>query len=104
VAEPTGIPRRTLRDWVERKAGIKGTSRKEVDFFESPEGLAALHKIYVAIHLIIEFTPRRGIRGIGEFLELSGLSKFVASSYGAQPQVASATETELVRYAKTLFT
>ena len=80
------------------KAGIAGSSRKEVDFFESPEGLAVLHKICLAAHLIIEFTPRQGIRGVCEFLELSGLSKFVASSYGAQQKVACAMEAELVRY------
>ncbi len=98
VAEQTEIPRSTLRYWKKRKASIEGASRKEVDFFESPEGVEVLHKICTAAHFIIEFTPRQGIRGVCEFLELSGLSRYVASSYGAQQKVASAMEAELVRY------
>lgn len=95
--EALDIPRNTLRYWLERKAHLEA-SPTVVDFFESPEGLAVLHQICVAAHFVIEFLPRRGIRGMCEFLELSGLSRFVASSYGAQQQVAAQMEAEIVRY------
>ncbi len=91
------IPRNTLRYWLERKAHLGGHP-KVVNFFESPEGLAVLHQICMAAHFVIEFLPRTGIRGMCEFLELSGLSKFVASSYGAQQQVSAQMEAEIARY------
>lgn len=95
--EALDIPRNTLRYWLERKAHLEGHP-KVVDFFESPEGLVVLHQICVAAHFVIEFIPRRGIRGMCDFLELSGLSRFVASSYGAQQQVAAQMEAEIAHY------
>jgi hypothetical protein len=100
LAEQLGVPRTTLGYWLARKAGLEG-SPKVADFFESPEGLAVLHQISVAAHFVIGFTPRRGVRGVCDFLELSGLSRFVASSYGAQQQVASQMEVAAVDYGET---
>ncbi len=97
VCKALDIPRNTLRYWLERKAHLEGHP-KVVDFFESPEGLAVLHRVCMAAHVVIEFLPRTGIRGMCEFLELSGLSQFVASSYGAQQQVATQIETGIGRY------
>ena len=79
LAEQLGVPRTTLGYWRARKAGLEG-SPKVADFFESPEGLAVLHQISVAAHFVIGFTPRRGVRGVCDVLQLSGLSRFVASS------------------------
>lgn len=97
VAEEWGVARTTLGHWLQRQRHL-ASSAKEAAFFESPEGLEVLHRLVVAAHVVISFAPKRGIRGVGELLELSGLSVFVGSSYGAQQTVAAQIEEELVRY------
>ena len=97
LAGRLGIARNTRRYWQARQANLEG-SPKVAAFFESPEGLAVRHQICGAAHLVIEFDPGRGVRGVCDFLRLSGLSRLVASSYGAQHPVASQMEANLVRY------
>ena len=48
-----GVPRTTLRYWLERKAGLQADPDL-VAFFESPAGLAFLHQLVGDSH--IEFT------------------------------------------------
>lgn len=45
-----------------------------------------------------KFEPQTGIRAVCMFLELSGLSLFVGSSYGAQQKIAAQIETETIAY------
>lgn len=61
-------------------------------FFESPRGLDFLHRLLTAIHLVFGQSHDGGIRGICWFLELSGLDRFIAPSYGSQQKVASVVE------------
>ena len=98
MAEELGIPRTTLRDWESRKKQSACLSEAETAFFETPEGLACLHRICLAAHTVIVFQPEKGIRGVCAFLELSGLSMFTGNSYGAQQKIASEIEMASVHY------
>ena len=61
-------------------------------FFESPQGLAVLHRMLVALHLVFGQSHDCGIQSIGWFLELSELDAFIASSFRSQQKVASQVE------------
>jgi hypothetical protein len=88
------VPRSTLQDWLERRDTIDSPPAV-VDFFESEEGLAFLHRIVVAAQTVITLSTPGGIRQVCSFLNLSGLSKFVASSYGTQQEAITALEQEI---------
>jgi hypothetical protein len=66
-----------------------------VAFFESPVGLAFLHRLVIAAHLTFTQVGPCGIRLICQFLELSKLDCFVAASYGSQQQVSRKMEAEI---------
>lgn len=97
VSERLGVPRSTLRYWLERKADLDG-SGVVAQIIESPEGLAFVHQIVVAAHFVMEYRTHKGIRAICEFLRLSGLSRFVGASYGSQQGVASQMEEQIVAF------
>jgi hypothetical protein len=67
-----------------------------VQFFESPDGLAFLHVLLTAAHLVFVQANDCGIRNLCWFLELSGLDEFIAPSYGAQQAVAQQMESLLI--------
>jgi hypothetical protein len=96
VSERLNIPRSTLRYWLSRKDHLDG-SKNVAEFFESPDGLALLHRIVMAMHFSVMYSSH-GIRGVCTALERSGLSRFVASSYGAQQQVAEQVEEQMVAF------
>ena len=83
TAEAIGIPRSTLQYWLARKQGIDAEPEL-VAFFESEVGIAFLHRLVVAAHFVITLLGPSGVRVVCQFLELSGLDQFVASSYGSQ--------------------
>src|SRR5499433_258431 len=56
------------------------------DFFQSGPGLAFLHRLVIACHLVCVEVGACGIRLVCLFLHLTGLNRFVAASYGAQQQ------------------
>src|SRR5262249_19975979 len=66
-----------------------------VAFFESPVGLAFLHRLVIATHLVFTQVGPCGIRLVCEFLVLSQLDRFVAGSYGAEQQVSQKMQTEI---------
>lgn len=98
LAEELGVPRATLRDWDARQKRLSGQASGATAFFESEEGLEWLHRICLAAHLVLVFEPQTGIRAVCMFLELSGLSMFVGSSYGVQQKIAAQIETETIAY------
>jgi hypothetical protein len=93
-AQEHGLPRSTLQHWLARKATIDADPAL-VAFFESPVGLAFLHRLVVAAHLVFTNVGPCGIRLVCQFLELSALDRFAASSYGAQQQVSQAMQAEI---------
>ena len=72
-----------------------GHPREVIQFFENWAGLAFLHQLLTAGHLIFVQGSNCGIRNFCQFLELSGLTEFVAASYGAQQAVAEEMESLL---------
>ncbi|MCP3850566.1 MAG: hypothetical protein GY694_10060 [Gammaproteobacteria bacterium] len=86
-----GVPRKTLEYWIDRKQSIDAP-QAVVNFFESPEGLECLHRIVLAAQFIITLLGPSGIRLVCMFLMLSGLNRFVASSYGSQRKAIIAME------------
>ncbi len=93
-ASRMGVARTTLQWWLSRAQSIDASPRV-VSFLESPEGLVFLHRIVLAAQLVITLLAPGGIRLVGTFLRLSGLDRFVASSYGSQQQQIMNIEREL---------
>lgn len=67
-------------------------------FFQSGPGLAFLHRLVIAFHMVCVEVGACGIRLVCLFLHLTGLNRFVAASYGAQQQVNVRVEQAMVAY------
>jgi len=98
-ARQLGISRGRLRHWQKRQRAL-GAPLSEVAFFESPEGVAFLHRLVTAIHIGMTLEGSGGIRQVCKLLERSGLSRHVASSYGAQQAFNATLEENIVIYGK----
>ena len=92
-----GVPRSTLQHWLSRKATIDADPAV-VAFFESPVGLAFLHRLVISTHLVFTQVGPCGIRLIGQFLELSALDRFVAASYGPQQKLSQKMQAEIIAF------
>ena len=88
------VPRSTIQGWRDRKASIDAPPAL-VEFFESPEGVAFLHRLVLAAQIVITLMAPGSIRMVCTFLVLAGLDRFVASSYGAQQKAIEELEREL---------
>lgn len=99
VAEILNVPRSTLQHWLERKDSIDAEP-EVVAFFGSPVGVAFLHRLVLAAHFVITLLGPSGIRRVCLFLELTGLDRFVAVSYGSQQKVSVAMEEAVVAFDK----
>jgi hypothetical protein len=91
------VPRTTLQRWLRRRWPAK-TTEPEVTFFESPAGVAFLHRLQIAAHLVMSLMGACGIRQVCQLFRYAGLDPFVACSYGAQQKVAQRLEQEVVRF------
>lgn len=94
-----GIPRSTLQHWIKRKQTLDA-SPALVGFFESPDGLAFLHRVVIAAHFAFTKDGVASIHNMSNFLELSGLDQFVASSYGSQRTVSKKMDDAIIDFAK----
>ena len=97
LAEELDIPRSTLQYWLDRRATLDEDPVMKA-FFESPVGVACLHRLVVAAHVVITLLGAGGIRLVCQFVELTGLAPFVASSYSAQHAVSMAVEKAVVAF------
>lgn len=68
------------------------------EFFGSGPGLAFLHRLVLAFHLVCLEVGACGIRLACLFLKLTGLDRFVAASYGSQQAVNRQVEQAIVVY------
>jgi hypothetical protein len=93
------VPRTTLQYWRSRKDSLDA-SPLVIAFFESPEGLALLHRIVGALHTVFTQVGPCGIRLVSLFLELSHLNRFVAASIGAQHQVSVSVQDAILGYGR----
>lgn len=91
------VARTTLQYWIERKQSL-AASPIVIAFFESPEGLALLHRIMGAVHLVFTHVGPCGVDLVSRFLELSHLDLFVASSHGSQHQVSTQVQKAIVAF------
>jgi hypothetical protein len=96
-AASQGIPHSSLQHWLARQESIAAPP-EAIAFFEGPVGVAWLHQMVIAAHVVMSQMGACGVGLICQFLHLSGLSTFVGSSYGSQYALAVAMEEHLVSY------
>jgi hypothetical protein len=97
AAQELKVPRTTLQAWRVWHDTLD-ICPHVADFFHSSPGLAFLHRIVIAFHLVCVEIGACGIRLVCLFLHLTGLDRFVAASYGAQQQVNLQVEQAIVAY------
>jgi hypothetical protein len=97
AAKELKVPRTTLQAW-RLWHDTLDICPHVAEFFQSGPGLAFLHRLVIACHLICVEVGACGIRLVCLFLNLTGLNRFVASSYGAQQQVNCQVEHAIVDY------
>ena len=67
-----------------------------LESFESVPGLAFLHRLVLAFHVVCVKIGACGIRLVCLFLQMMGLNRFVGASYGTQQQVNRRVEEAIV--------
>ena len=97
AAKTLEVPRSTLQAWRAYQESLDAHPAV-VAFFHSAPGLAFLHRLVVAIHLVCTAVGACGIRLVCLLINLSGLDRFVAASYGTQQQVNRQVEEAIVTY------
>ena len=97
AAKVLEVPRSTLQAWRTYHERLEA-SPAVVAFFQSVAGLAFLHRLVLAIHLVCVEVGACGIRLVCLLLTLTGLDRFVGASYGTQQQVNRQVEEAIVTY------
>jgi len=97
AAKALHVPRTTLQAW-RQWHGTLDICPHVAAFFQSGPGLAFLHRLVIAFHVACVEVGACGIRIVCLFLNLTGLDRFVAASYGAQQRVNSQVEHAIVDY------
>ena len=96
-ARQQGVPEPTLRYWVSRAEATEAPA-EFMTFFESPEGLLALHRVVLAATYVLTQLCGGGVRTVCTFLQLSGLWRVVAAGYGTQQQAVAQMEQSLIAF------
>jgi hypothetical protein len=91
------VPRTTLQAW-RLWHDTLDICPHVADFFQSGPGLAFLHRLVIAFHLVSVEVGACGIRLVCLFLQMTGLDRFIAASYGAQQRVNVQIEQAIVDY------
>jgi hypothetical protein len=97
VAKVLDVPRSTLQAWRMYQESLDACPAV-VAFFHSVPGLAFLHRLVIALHVVCVEIGACGIRLVCLVLELTGLNRFVGASYGTQQQVNRRVEEAIVAY------
>src|SRR5215475_6748963 len=97
AAKELKVPRTTLQAWRIWHDSLDLCSQV-AEFFQSGPGLAFLHRLVIACHLVYVEVGACGIRLVCLFLHLTGLDRFVAASYGAQQHTNRQIEEAMVVY------
>ena len=97
AAKELKVPRTTLQSWRIWHDTLD-ICPHVAEFFQSGPGLAFLHRLVIAFHMVCVEVGACGIRLVCLFLNLTGLNRFVAASYGAQQQVNVQVEQAMVTY------
>ena len=86
AAQVLDVPRSTLQAWRAYHDRLDACPQV-VECFESVPGLAFLHRLTLALHVVCVEVGACGIRLVCLFLQMTGLNRFVGASYGTQQQV-----------------
>jgi hypothetical protein len=97
AAQVLDVPRSTLQAWRASHEHLD-ESPVVVSFFHSVAGLAFLHRLVLALHLVYTEVGACGIRLVCLFLRITSLDRFVGASYGTQQQVNRHVEEAIVAY------
>ena len=97
AAEMLDVPRSTLQAWLAYQETLD-ESPPVVAFFHSVPGLAFLHRLVLALHLVCVEIGACGIRLVCLVLQLTGLNRFVGASYGTQQRVNRRVEEAIEAY------
>jgi len=97
AAKVLDVPRSTLQAWRIYQERLD-EHPAVVAFFHSAPGLAFLHRLILALHVVFVEVGACGIRLVCLFLQLTGLNRFVGASYGTQHQVNRHVEEAIVAY------
>lgn len=100
AATPLQVPRTTLQAWQSWHETL-AICPHVAQFFQSGPGLAFLHRLVLALHLVFVEVGACGVRLVCLLLNLTGLDRFVAASYGVQPRVNVQVEQAIVDYQHT---
>lgn len=96
VAALLEVPNSTMQSWRSRKTSPE-FSPEVAEFFSTLAGKEFLQRITLSVYQVTHF-GFGGIRGLQEFLELSMLNRFVASSYGALQSFSVRCEEHIVAF------
>ena len=97
IANKLNVPRTTLQAWRLWHDSLD-ICPHIANFFQSGPGLAFLHRLVIAFHMVCVEIGACGIRLVCLFLNLTGLDRFIAASYGAQQRVNVQIEQAIVDY------
>src|ERR671933_1316607 len=97
AAQVLDVPRSTLQAWRAYHDRLDACP-EVVTFFHSVAGLAFLHRLVIALHVVCVEIGACGIRLVCLLLELTGLNRFVGASYGTQRQVNQRVEEAIMAY------
>jgi hypothetical protein len=97
AAKGLEVPRSMLQAWRTYQERLDACPAV-VAFFHSVPGLAFLHRLVLAIHLVCTAVGACGMRLVCLLLKLTGLNRFVGASYGTPQQVNRCVEEAIVAY------
>src|SRR5712692_6466729 len=97
AAQVLDVPRSTLQAW-HLYQDLLDACPAVVAFFHSVPGLAFLHRLVMALHVVCVEIGACGIRLVCLVLELTGRNRFVGASYGTQQRVNRGVEEAIVAY------
>jgi hypothetical protein len=93
------VPRTTLQHWLARKGSLDASATM-VEWFESSQGLAFLHRLIIAVQFGMTYFSLGGLRGVQRVLELAGLERFIANSFGSRQKLGTSMESKIGEFAK----
>jgi hypothetical protein len=97
AAKELEVPRTALQAWRAYQERLDECP-SVVEFFQSVPGLAFLHRLVLATHLVCPEVGAGGMRLGCLFLTITGLNRFVGASYGTQQHVNRRVEEAIVTY------
>ncbi len=96
IASLLEVPNSTMQSWRNSK-NLQGPSPEMAEFFSTLPGQEFLQRVTMSAYQVIHFGSG-GIRGLQEFLRLSKLDQFIASSFGTLQKLSVRCEKFIVSF------